>query len=147
MSDVIDYRYYFIFSLLVPIISGCSDSGPTLSPVSGTVLIDGKPVTHGFVRVMPEGYRPAHGKLDENGTFELTTETEGDGCVHGTHRVTVTALEMLPGSSQKWHAPKAYSDTSTSDLTVDISGPTSELEIDLTWRGGKPFVESFSGEE
>ena len=36
----------------------------------------------------------------------------------GTHTVTITAVETLTPQSQKWHAPKEYSDPTNSGLTT-----------------------------
>jgi hypothetical protein len=41
----------------------------------------------------------------------------------------------------KWHAPKKYFRYKSSGLTEEITGPTDSLVINLTWDGGKPFVE------
>src|SRR5262245_36257360 len=125
--------------------AGCS-SGPKVVRVSGVVLIDGQPLTHGFVQVAPAGYRPATGKIGPDGRFTLTTLTEGDGCVVGTHPAAVIATETLGPGAQKWHAPKKYAATETSGLTVTIDRPTDDLKIELTWAGGKPFVERFTKE-
>ncbi|MBA4068126.1 MAG: hypothetical protein C0501_31385 [Isosphaera sp.] len=124
--------------------AGCG--GPRVVPVSGRVLIDGRPVEHGFVRVAPDGHRAATGKLGPGGRFTLTTTDPDDGCVTGTHPAEVIALETLGPGAQKWHAPKAYGEAGTSGLTVSITGPTDDLAIDLTWGGGKPFVERFGKE-
>ena len=122
---------------------GCNDRDVDLVPVSGRVLIDGQPVPYGTLTVRPSGYRPAYGKLDENGHFELMTHDPGDGCVLGKHKVTINAMEMLPNHTQKWYAPKKYSRPGKSNITIDITEETLELEINLTWDGGKPFVEKF----
>lgn len=114
--------------------------------MSGIVLIDGAPLTHGFVQVAPAGFRPASGPIGSDGRFTLTTLKEGDGCVVGTHPVAVIATESLGPSGQKWHAPKQYAAQDTSGLKVTIDGPTSDLKIELTWAGGKPFVEQFNKE-
>ena len=62
----------------------------------------------------------------------------------GTHNVEVMAREAVSETSARWHAPKKYTSHKTSGITVDIDQPTSDLEINLTWDGGKPFVESGS---
>ena len=126
--------------------AGCDDR-PERVPVSGKVLIDGKPLTYGTIMVIPEDARPAMGKIGPDGSFSLTCYEENDGSVTGQHQVSVTAVEALSGSSQKWHAPKRYSDANTSGLTVDISEPTDSLVINLSWDGGAPFIERFGGDE
>ena len=118
-------------------LAGCS-FGPNRVPVSGQVLIDGEPLTTGTVMVAPSGDRAAFGEIDANGRFVLTTEEEGDGCVTGTHRVTVTATEILNANETRLLVPGIYSDLAASDLTVTIEGPTEDLLIELTWDKGEP---------
>jgi hypothetical protein len=127
-------------------LAGC-DSKPKLVPVSGRVLVDGQPLTTGVVQVVPAGYRAASGKIGPDGRFTLTTSAEGDGCVIGTHQAAVVAHETLGPGAQKWHAPKKYIDPTTSGLSVTVDGPTTDLTINLSWDGGKPFVERFGGKE
>ena len=40
--------------------AGCGDGRPTRVPVSGQVLIDGAPLTHGYVRFTPAGDSRVH---------------------------------------------------------------------------------------
>jgi len=136
-------RRTFLASLPATALIGCS-SQPKIVPVSGTVLIDGELLTHGFVQVAPEGFRPATGKIGKDGRFTLTTLKLNDGCLPGTHPVAVIATETLGPGSQKWHAPRKYASNDTSGLTATVSGPTNDLKIELTWDGGEPFVQSFS---
>lgn len=128
---------------LLTVLSGCGDGRPTCVPVSGRVLIDGTPVEFGSIRITPDGQRPAQGQLGSEGRFTLTTSEKGDGCVTGTHQVTVTALENVSSTKQRWHAPKKYRQPGESGLTIEITGPTDDLEINLTWDGGKPFDVKF----
>ncbi len=45
-------------TLSVVVLPGCGDGRPTRVPISGQVLIDGKPLTTGAVRLVPAGARP-----------------------------------------------------------------------------------------
>lgn len=130
----------------VLLLAGCSDYRPERVPVSGRVVIDGQPLEHGFVRFIAPKDRPSVAELGPDGRFELTCFTQKDGSVLGKHVVTVTAAESLSPQSQKWHAPKRYADPATSGLSATIDGPTEDLLLELTWGGGKPFVERFVGE-
>lgn len=122
-------------------LTGCSDGRPQRVPVSGQVLIDGEPLTMGIVQFVPNGTRPAAGKIDAEGRFTLTSFDGGDGVVLGKHRVMVAAKEMIGESKAKWHAPPKYADFRNSGLEYEITEPTDDLTIELTWDGGKPFVE------
>ena len=136
-SDVLSW----ILVCLVACSAGCSDGRPPRVTVSGQVLIDGEPLKHGSVQFIPTGARPASGKLDENGQFTLSTYGSADGVVLGVHQVAVNASEYLSATKKKWHAPKKYATFRTTPLTEEITGSTDSLVINLTWDGGKPFVE------
>ena len=128
------------------LLAGCGDGRPERHKVSGQVLIDGQPLTFGTVLIVPKDERRSVGELGPDGRFTLSSyEDEGsDGCVPGTHQVAVVAVEPLTPSTQRWHAPKKYIDAETSGLTCEITGPTDSLVINLSWEGGKPFVERAS---
>lgn len=120
---------------------GCGDGRPKLVRVSGRVLIDDKPLTTGVVRVVPAGDAPATGEIGPDGTFTLSTFRPGDGCVPGEHPVAVVAIKTLSSSTIQFFVPKKYVDHVTSGKTVNITGPTKDLEIKLSWEGGAPFIE------
>lgn len=115
---------------------GCN-KGPALVPVSGQVLIDGKPLTYGAIRLVPETGRPAYSQLDSEGRFKLVTD-EVDGVVKGTHAVEISAVEPISEYENKFHAPEKYSSAATSGLTVTINEPTDDLKIELTWGNQRP---------
>ncbi|WP_425615837.1 hypothetical protein NA78x_005769 [Anatilimnocola sp. NA78] len=112
-------------------LAGCGNSGPQVVPVSGVVLIDGAPLSYGHIQVIPTGWRPASGSIGADGRFTLTTNVQGDGVAVGTHKVAILAGESITTDLTKWHAPKRYSDIKTSELTATITGPTSDLKIEL----------------
>ena len=125
-------------------IAGCDDGRPRRVPVSGQVLIDGKPVAAGVVKIVPNDARPAYGQLDEEGRFTLTTFDKDDGCVEGTHRVMVLGRCEKNGRYH-WLAPKKYWSPKNRELTTTIEGATDSLVIELKWDGGKPYSERITG--
>jgi len=132
--------FVFLASTLA-LVAGCGRSRPDCAHVSGQVLIDGQPLRGGTIRLYPANARPASARIGAVGRFTLKTFDDGDGAVLGAHPVTVTWVEDLSDSRRRWLAPKKYADPSTSDLTAVIDGPTDSLIIELTWGGGKPFIE------
>jgi hypothetical protein len=129
-----------VAALLGPSV-GCSDGRPARVTVSGQVLIDGEPLSQGNIKFVPEGARPSAGTIAEDGRFTLTCYDGNDGVVPGTHRVQISASEILGESKIKWWAPKKYCDFRISGLTFEITEPTDDLKIELTWDGGKPYIE------
>lgn len=124
-------------------LAGCDDGKPQRVPVSGTVLIDGKPLTLGTVRMYPaSGGRPASGEIGPDGRFSMTTFQLNDGAVVGENRVEIRAVEALSDTKAKWHAPQKYATADTSGLTISVDEPMDELELSITWEGGKPFIEA-----
>lgn len=121
---------------------GCSDGRPERVAVSGVVKIDGAPLTDGFITLIPAKGRSSFGDIDKQGRFTLTTYEPGDGVPVGVLKVEVVGRESLSETQARWLAPKKYADRSTSELEVEITEPTDTLEINLSWDGGKPFIET-----
>ena len=135
-------RSFVIWSTILGLsyVTGC-DGRPKRHAVSGRVLIDGEPLSFGIVEIVPEGARASMGPIAEDGSFTMTCYEDEDGVIPGTHRAAVSAGEGLSPTKIKWHAPKKYADWNTSGLTVTIDKKIEDLTIELTWDGGKPFVE------
>ena len=128
-------------------LAGCGDGGPKIVPVSGVVTIDGQPLTYGHIQVSPTGWRPASSRIGADGKFMLTTNVSGDGVAVGTHQVVILAAEALNPEATKWHAPKKYADFKTANLTLTVTGPTTDAKIELKWdKGGKAFIEKMPKE-
>ena len=85
-------------------ILGCGESEDRLErvPVSGTLLVDGKP--HGRVLLQltpnpPDPARPVvNGYVKEDGSFTLQTYEEGDGAPPGQYEARLTMDPMAPGN-------------------------------------------------
>jgi hypothetical protein len=123
---------------------GCGDGRPKRVPVAGQVLIDGKPLSYGFVNFVPQEGRSSGGRLDTQGRFSLTCFEQDDGAIVGSHQVTVNAGEALGTDKMRWHAPKKYADQGTSGLNQTVSTPVNDLVIQISWSGQKPFVENLA---
>ena len=133
-------RWVFILAvLLLP--AGCGKGRTPRVPVAGQVLLDGKPVTTGFIWVIPSDGRAATGTIDSGGRFRLTTFDDGDGCIRGTHGVEVVSKQRVSATETRWLVPKKYLHAATSGVQATIDGPTDTLAIQLTSDGAKPEIE------
>src|SRR5688572_21947117 len=85
--------HLFAVVLAALLSSGCGDGRPGRVPVSGRVLIDGKPLPQAAVRFCPPGGRSSSGKTDGGGRFVLACYEANDGALVATHKVIIAAIE------------------------------------------------------
>lgn len=137
-------RLLFVLGFMVLAI-GCN-SRPTCVPVSGKVLIDGKPLERGTITFLPEGGRQSTSDIDKSGNFTLSCFKLGDGAIVGKHRISVSSTESLNTENTviKWFVPRKYTAPESSGLTEQISVATDAIVIKLSWVGSDqkgPFIE------
>lgn len=117
---------------------GCGPRLPAVVPAEGIVLLNGKPLPGGFVRLVPTASRVATGAIGPDGRFTLGTFAAADGCVLGTHGVEVIGPLQAGGEpasatpAPTVTVPARYRAAETSGLTITINGPTSDLAIALS---------------
>ena len=129
---------------------GCSGDGlPDMVPISGSVSYRGRPLDHGTVMFIPtrSGGRQASGRIESDGTYELTTQQQGDGAQYGEYKVVVHSLEPHPGEpsrmeyealaqagiERKQEVPQKYTSPESSPLSVTVDANHSGTEnLELT---------------
>lgn len=138
------YAVHFVFTLaFLGFLVGCGKSteaekGPATEPLRGKVVFtkggDAKSLYDKQARIEFESVEQpgvhAMGAIEEDGSFTVSTITEGGGSmgvVPGTHRVRIELEE----NAQKLVAPK-FLDFKTSGLTVKVPA-TEEVKIEV-WR-------------
>ncbi len=84
-----------IMSLAMAWLVGCGGSSdqPELGEVTGTITLDGKPLSGVAVVFQPENGRPARGMTDANGKYELTYIRQTKGSKVGPNRVEIAPSE------------------------------------------------------
>jgi hypothetical protein len=127
---MIDRVPVVLSAVMLLFVGGCDDGRPTRVSIAGTVLVDGKPLTVGDVKFVPQGARPSSGRIDASGRFRLTCYDGGDGAVLGMHRVQVSASE-IKGDDVRWHAPIKYANFRTSGITFEVKEPMESMVIEL----------------
>jgi len=119
---------------------GC-EGKPAIVPVAGQVFIGGQPLAAGSIQFVHPSLRASGGSIGADGRFMLSCYKQGDGANVGVHKVKITAIEPINDRSQRWLAPKKYSDENTSGIEIEITEPVDDLKIELSWDGGQPYVE------
>lgn len=119
------------------LITGCGGSG--LTPLTGTVKVDGAPLTGatGAVLFTPVGGGPtAGGGIKADGTYTVTSGSQA-GLAPGEYLISVSASKPAnPHNTEVAEIPKPmipvrYADPKTSELKVTISSGTKTHDIDL----------------
>jgi hypothetical protein len=121
-------------------LAGC---GGGKYPVRGTVALDdGTPVTRGLVifeRV--DGGPPvtARGEIQADGSYQLSTEKEGDGVPTGRYKVIVNPLDLsdVPDEQKVLPFDVKYLSFQTSGLECEVKAGDNEYPIKLTRRTKK----------
>jgi hypothetical protein len=119
------------FLVLLPC-CGCGQNSsahvaPTV-PVKGKITYNGQPLTQGSIKFEPEDSgREAHGSIQPDGTFVLTTFKEGDGAIPGVHRVAVSGT----GKVGRQSVPLKFQNPSSSNVEAEVSESKTEYMIEL----------------
>lgn len=139
------YKKHFaivVQGLILVSLNGCGGDKLDLVPVSGAVLVDGKPLIKvgqggvSFFADAAKGNQTQHiptGVIDAEGKYEL--ETGGQkGAPPGAYKVLVNAFQNTPDEGpvtprQLLH-PKYYDLTKT-DLTIEVVSDSAPGQYDL----------------
>jgi len=115
---------------------GCGTKGPTLYPVRGQVVFDGKPaagatlVFHPAAGDSKSADRPPTPTrtVQADGSFTLATYPYGDGAPAGEYRVAIVWLDRSKAGSDASipnRLPARYGNADTSGLKATVNaGPT-----------------------
>lgn len=86
-------------SLCILFLAGCGDGGPALSPVSGTVTVDGTPKPRLLVTFVPKSRGAgAIGQTNDKGEFRLNTNGR-PGAIPGEYTVSITTVKEASSTS------------------------------------------------
>ena len=129
-------KRYFLLFCLTPLFllgTGCGDSGPRLETVTGTVTLDGEPLSQGGISFEnPATGHAAGGKL-EAGRFTVQLP-------HGEYKVALEppmveapSPDGLSPPTQKpaVDLPRKYLSVTTTDLTAHVTGDSTEFDFQL----------------
>jgi hypothetical protein len=130
-------RTQIVLALAFLVLAGGCGSG--LAPVSGTVTLDGKPLTKGNVCFIPAASGPsAYGTISSDGTYQLQTGV-ATGLAPGEYRVTVASAAEIPAPTPQNPEPvpvsllpPKYASAETSGLKFTVTSSGGKFDIPLT---------------
>jgi len=126
-----------MIALAMASLVGCEAAVAT-HPVTGSVVLaDGSPAGGGIIKfrtTSPEGETvKAHGQIQPDGTFQLTTFNDGDGALAGEHQVILfsPATGDDGGAAAVPSFPQKYRKYDTSGLTFQVEPGENNFVIEL----------------
>ncbi len=132
-----------IMGLLAP---GCGGrSGPPLTNVTGTVKLDGSPLSGAQVTFQPvSGKRPSFGITDSNGFYKLKFNQTAIGSEEGEHVVRISTFAppvdngKITTEGEPEKVPAAYNDKAqdTPKMKVEVKGRATTVNFDLDSKVG-----------
>lgn len=73
---------------------GCQDTGSNQIPVSGKITVGGEPLKLGVITFNPkDSGRSGFGKINPDGTYQISSTGTNDGLAPGEYVVTIDASE------------------------------------------------------
>ena len=129
-------------SLAVLCALGCGSDRPDLVPIRGEVIYSGEPlrdVTQGIVRYTPKASgtaaREASARIQQDGSFEMTTFQKGDGVVVGEYShyslcLLVTSLDARANGKRSSRAAGRKLMIPEKYLEADTSGLSDQVDVD-----------------
>ncbi len=122
---------------------GCGDRGR--APVQGRVTFEGEIVTEGVVYFVPESGPSASGMISEEGTYQLSTHSAGDGAIVGPHQVYLSgpptdlgnytlddyAANKAPEDQARPAFPQKYLSPQTSGLRFEVKPGSNVIDLAL----------------
>lgn len=132
-----------VAALGLSLVLGCADRRAAdepqveLIPLTGRVLVDGKPAAGARVTLHPEdksvlGTVTPHAEADAEGRFSITTYAPADGIPQGRYKATVSWCDVLnPGASETNFGPeklpRRYQHPDASGLLAVVGNDSTEL--------------------
>ena len=131
--------FLFAVASAISLIEGCSRAPSPLSfyPVTGQVLLDGKPARFVNVSLTPKDLAnddapAATGRTDANGEFSIQTYMGPgyDGALPGEYWVSLATPARSPGDTngvKPSAIPKQYRHPKTSKISITVREETNDL--------------------
>jgi len=128
------------------LISGCFGGNSDLGNVTGTIKVNGEPISNAAVTFMPVEGRASIGLTDAEGRYKMVYTVGQDGARIGKHKVFITtevvkepayghqsgAADPVRQKGRKELLPKNYSERNYTELTANVESGDNTIDFDLT---------------
>ena len=138
----------FLFGVVLLCLAGCGQKNSNLPPqypVSGTVTLDGKPLTGAGIMFLPRGDTRgtgAMGMTDEAGKYTLKTDYGGPGAPEGEFAVTISKVVNKDGTpyipnpdvaeaGERETLPGRFSDSMKTELNAQVGKESNTINFEL----------------
>ncbi len=136
-SSIINHKS----AILLLLLCGCGEGGPSLVPVEGRITRDGGEwPARGAMAFHPvevaEGAPRLYGmaEFEPDGRFTVTSFRPGDGLAPGRYKVTVESWQQWPSEASPGvgsYVPPAYRDVATTPLEIVVPGSGGSVTVEL----------------
>lgn len=135
------FRFCYGFLLLLTAVglAGCGNS--KIGYVEGTVNLDGKPLEGAVVTFIPEKGRPAYGRTNADGWYELQYTREEKGTLIGKNKVTISTERVGDPDSDDPELQKSVPElvpakyNRKTELTADVESGSNTFDFELSSKG------------
>jgi hypothetical protein len=103
MSKVANAASFCTLFLVLPLVTGCSDSDEELVPVRGTITLNGKPLANARVEFDLQGASVSEAETDGNGHYRLMFAPGQPGAPPGRHIVRIYTRRSYTDAQGKEH--------------------------------------------
>jgi hypothetical protein len=137
-----------LFVAILLCLAGCGPKYPNMPlqyPVTGTVRLDGKPLTGAGIMFLPRGETRgtgAFGTTDDAGKYTLKTDYGGPGAPEGEFAVTISKVVNRDGTpyvfnpdvaeaGQRETLPGHYNDSMKTILSAQVAKESNTIDFEL----------------
>ena len=141
MQSRLGVRATLLFMLSCFLIATLGCGKYSLSPVSGTITLDGKPLADATVTFTPAergaNSPQSSGKTDKSGKYSLNlVEDETTGAVMGKHHVII-AKNFVSESDVATQAERSKAALPDHDLSFEVKSGSNQADFNLETKKGK----------
>jgi hypothetical protein len=146
-----DYLAFCLALSVAGLSAGCGGGPDNMADVSGTVTLDGQPLSRARVEFSPADGSPSMGLTDEQGRYSLRFSRDVDGAMIGDHKIKISTYAPAnpdaepPTQDVPEKVPAKYN--VKTELTKKVEKGSNTIDFQLQSGGEIISPEKFAGRE